>query len=48
MITDYDNKGITVRQFKVTDKPPYFWHCVGSECDRVSFGYTLNKNKNDG
>ena len=48
MITDYDNKGITVRQFKVTDKPPYFWHCVGSECDRLSFGYTLNKNKNDG
>ena len=48
MITDYDNKGITVRQFKVTDKPYIFWHCVGSECDRVSFGYTLNKNKNDG
>ena len=48
IITDYDNKGITVRQFKVTGKPPYFWHCVGSECDRLSFGYTLNKNKNNG
>ena len=48
IITDYDNKGITVRKFKVTGERPYFWHCVGSECDRISFGYTLNRDKNYG
>lgn len=41
IITDYDNKGITIRRFTITGEAPYFWHCVGSECDRISFGYTL-------
>ena len=41
IITDYDDKGITVRKFFVPFFPPYFWHCVGSECDRVSFGFRL-------
>ena len=41
IITDYDDKGITLREFNVTDKPPYFWHCVGSECNRLSFGYQI-------
>ena len=41
IITDYDDKGLTVRQFKVTGKEPYFWHCVGSECDRFSFGFLV-------
>ena len=39
IITDYDDKGITVRQFTITKSAPYFWHCVGSECDRFSFGF---------
>ena len=42
IITDYDDRGITTRQFDVTGKPPYFWHCVGSDCIRVSFGYIIN------
>ena len=42
IITDYDDKGFTTRQFDITDKPPYFWHCVGSDCTRVSFGYHIN------
>jgi len=42
IITDYDDKGITTRQFYVPKKSPYFWHCVGSDCTRVSFGYLFN------
>lgn len=41
IITDYDDKGLTVRQFKVTESEPYFWHCVGSECDRFSYGFLV-------
>lgn len=41
IITDYDDKGITIRRFKVTSEPPHLWHCVGSECDRLSFGLRL-------
>lgn len=41
IITDYDDKGITTRRFKVTSEPPHLWHCVGSECDRLSFGLRL-------
>ena len=39
IITDYDDKGLTVRQFTIPTGKPYFWHCVGSECDRFSFGF---------
>ena len=42
IITDYDDIGITIREFNVFDKPPYFWHCVGSDCVRISFGYRIN------
>lgn len=41
VITDYDKKGITVRKFQCPGTRPYFWHCVGSECDRISIGFTL-------
>ena len=39
--TRYDNKGLNIRTFKATDQRPFFWHCVGSNCDRYSFGYRL-------
>jgi len=42
VVTDYDNKGITIRRFSVAGGPPFFWHCVGSETDRYSFGYRLH------
>lgn len=42
IITDYDDRGITIREFNVTNKPPYFWHCVGSDCIRISLGYRIN------
>tara|TARA_Y100001963_G_scaffold37529_1_gene52441 strand:+ start:845 stop:1972 length:1128 start_codon:yes stop_codon:yes gene_type:complete len=42
VVTDYDDQGLTVRQFKVPESAPYFWHCVGSECDRFSFGFMLD------
>ena len=41
IITDYDSKGLNIRKFKCPDKKPYFWHCVGSECDRISIGFTI-------
>tara|TARA_R100001082_G_scaffold107551_1_gene81588 strand:- start:426 stop:974 length:549 start_codon:yes stop_codon:yes gene_type:complete len=41
VITDYDDKGLTVRRFAVSNERPYFWHCAGSNCDRFSFGYRL-------
>tara|TARA_R100000231_G_scaffold30204_1_gene26659 strand:- start:851 stop:1390 length:540 start_codon:yes stop_codon:yes gene_type:complete len=41
IITDYDDKGLTIRKFYVPEKPPYFWHCVGSMCNRFSFGFRL-------
>tara|TARA_B100001094_G_scaffold140981_2_gene136630 strand:+ start:9971 stop:10519 length:549 start_codon:yes stop_codon:yes gene_type:complete len=41
VITDYDDQGLTVRRFSVSNKRPYFWHCAGSDCDRFSFGYRL-------
>ena len=41
VITDYDDKGLTVRRFSVSSERPYFWHCAGSACDRFSFGYRL-------
>ena len=47
IITDYDDKGITMREFIVTGKPPYFWHCVGSDCIRISFGYRINPHIKD-
>ena len=41
VVTDYDDEGLTVRRFSPSAIRPYFWHCVGSECDRFSFGYRL-------
>ena len=41
IITDFDNKGLTFRRFSVSSVRPYLWHCVGSDCDRFSFGYRL-------
>jgi len=46
VVTDYDDEGITLRSFDITDKPPYLWHCVGSEVDRISIGYRLNDTHN--
>ena len=41
IITCYDDKGITVREFDIPKMPKFFWHCVGSECDRYSFGFKI-------
>ena len=41
VITDYDDKGLTFRLFDITNKPPYLWHCVGSQTDRISIGYRV-------
>jgi hypothetical protein len=41
VITDYDNEGLSFRIFDITDRPPYLWHCVGSETDRISFGFRI-------
>ncbi len=41
VITDWDSEKIIIRRFKCPQKKPYFWHCVGSETDRISFGFRL-------
>ena len=41
VVTDYDDCGFTIRTFELRNKKPYFWHCVGSDCDRFSFGFRL-------
>ena len=41
VVTDYDDCGFTIRKFKNRAQKPYFWHCVGSDCDRFSFGFRL-------
>ena len=43
VITDYDDKGITIREFDIPKPPDYFWHCVGSECDRYTFGFRIQE-----
>ena len=41
IVTDLDDEVICIRRFKCPEKEPYFWHCVGSETDRISFGFRL-------
>lgn len=41
IITDYDNGGITIREFDIPTLPNKFWHCVGSNCNRFSFGFKI-------
>ena len=41
VVTDYDDEGFTFRRFSLSSTKPYFWHCVGSECDRFSFGFRI-------
>ncbi len=41
LVTDYDDAGLTVRLFDVTGQEPYLWHCVGSETNRISFGFSI-------
>ena len=44
IITDFDDKGLTIRQFELKPTKPYFWHCVGSTCNRFSFGFRIRTN----
>lgn len=43
IVTDYDNEGTNIRIFNVSEDKP-FWHCVGSDCYRISLGFYLNEN----
>ena len=47
IITDYDDKGLTIRQFELKGEEPYFWHCVGSTCNRFSFGFRIYQSRQD-
>ena len=41
IITDFDDLGLTIREFNIPSTQPYFWHCVGSTCNRFSFGFRI-------
>lgn len=41
IITDWDSEKIIIRRFKCPQEQPYFWHCVGSETDLLSYGFRL-------
>ena len=41
IITDFDDLGLTIREFNIPNTQPYFWHCVGSTCNRFSFGFRI-------
>lgn len=43
IITDFDDKGLTIREFDIPGTEPYFWHCVGSTCNRFSFGFRIEE-----
>ena len=43
IVTDYDRAGLNWRRFSVTNEPPHFWHCVGSNCTRISLGFRLDE-----
>ena len=43
IITDFDDQGLTIRQFDIYGTKPYFWHCVGSTCNRFSFGFRIEE-----
>ena len=43
IVTDYDSPGLSWRKFTITNEPPHFWHCVGSNCDRISLGFRLDQ-----
>ena len=41
IITDFDDLGLTIREFDIPSTQPYFWHCVGSTCNRFRFGFRI-------
>ena len=43
IITDFDDQGLTIREFDIPGTEPYFWHCVGSTCNRFSFGFRIEE-----
>ena len=43
MITEWEIKGWQVNRFTPTNRPPYVWHCVASETDRISIGFNKLK-----
>lgn len=42
VITDYDEPGISIREFDIPELPNQLWHCVGSNCNRYSFGFRID------
>ena len=47
VITCYDDKGLTIRQFDVSVEKP-LWHCVGCKSNnRFSLGFMLNETSNN-
>lgn len=44
IVTSYDKRGWQIRFFDVPKEDPYFWHCIYSQCTRVSIGFRILDN----
>ena len=43
IVTKYDKKGWTINKFNIDNEKNLFWHCVGSDTNRISIGFKLEK-----
>ena len=39
IVTKYDKKGWTINKFNIDNEKNLFWHCVGSDTNRISIGF---------
>ena len=42
IVTEYDEVGLSIREFIIPDTSERLWHCVGSNCNRFSFGFRID------
>jgi hypothetical protein len=43
LVTSWDKQGWNVRIFRIGVEDERLWHCVYSDTDRLSFGFTVHE-----
>lgn len=41
IVTDHDQLGASAREFIIPELPDQLWHCVVSDCNRISIGFLI-------